>query len=322
MPQKDTLKISIITPSYNQAKYLEDTIYSIVDQNYPNTEYIVIDGLSTDGSQDIIRKHEKDIAYWISESDTGQSEAINKGLRRATGDIVAWLNSDDMYLPHTLKTVLKAFSDNPDVDLVYGNVENLYTNGTTKLYINKEFELINFLSHVSIHQPSVFWRRKIHDEIGYLDESLNYLMDYDLWMRIFLKYKTLKINAPLSRFRIHDNAKTANNPPHLYLEYRKVFSRFINSININRYKEKISKLGIYDNLNDTKYKIDYPIPPEPVRIICKNYILSCAIQEYTFGSVQKANKLFYHSVTFNNFIKIIYYLVKNNLGIRHITFRQ
>jgi len=318
MAKEEYLKISIITPSFNQAKYIEETISSVLGQNYPNLEYIIIDGGSSDGSENIIKTFDKHLAYWISEKDKGQSDAINKGLKRATGDIVAWLNSDDLYLPCTLETVAKVFSDNPDVGIVYGDVENIYIDGGRKLYVNKEFELINFLSHVSIHQPSVFWRRKAHDSVGYLDESLHYLMDYDLWMHLFLNYKSMKINQILSRFRIHNDSKTYKNPPELYLEYRKVFSRFINSIPEETYKHQLAALDLYDNSEDKNYTIAKPPHKKIIKTIYKNYLLACAIQEYTFKNVKKANKLFYHAFSFTACIKIIYFLVKNNLRVQHI----
>src|SRR5262249_10367158 len=113
--------VSIITPSFNQSKYLEQTIRSVLDQNYPALEYIIIDGASRDGSLEITRKYSDKLAYWTSEKDSGQAEAINKGFARATGDIVAWLNSDDCYLPGTISAAVKVFEENPDVVLVYAN---------------------------------------------------------------------------------------------------------------------------------------------------------------------------------------------------------
>lgn len=307
------MKISIITPSYNQVKYLEQTILSVLNQNYPNLEYIIIDGGSTDGSVEIIKKYEKQLSYWESEKDTGQSNAINKGFKKATGEIVAWLNSDDLYFPYTLNMVAKSHSENPRIDLIYGDVENFYPNGSSNLFIHKPFDLIDFLSRVSIHQPAVFWKRKILDEIGYLDESLHYLMDYDLWMRIFLNYKTLHISQPLAQFRVHSDSKTVKNPFEMYMEYRKAFSRFINSINRADLKKKLVHMKIYDNDENRNYNIEYENINRKVEKYFNNYILHCGIQEYTFGSQKKANDLFLQSLKSSNFIKAIYYLMKNNL---------
>ena len=119
---KNFPKISIVTPSYNQAEFLERTILSVLNQDYPNLEYIIIDGGSTDGSVEIIKKYEKYLAYWVSEKDKGQSDAINKGFQKSTGDILAWLNSDDTYLSGTLFKVVKAFQENPNADLIFGNI--------------------------------------------------------------------------------------------------------------------------------------------------------------------------------------------------------
>ena len=122
-------KISIITPSYNQGQFLEQTILSILSQDYPNLEYIIMDGGSSDNSVEIIRKHEDNLTYWVSEPDKGQSDAINKGFQRATGDILTWLNSDDYYLPGTLHTVAEYFTQHPDVECIYGDLQVVASNG-------------------------------------------------------------------------------------------------------------------------------------------------------------------------------------------------
>lgn len=313
------IKISIITPSFNQGEFIEQTILSILDQGYPNLEYILLDGASTDNTVNIIKKYEKQLAYWVSEKDNGQADAINKGLKKATGEIVAWLNSDDRYFSDSLTTVAKAFSDNPDVDLIYGNVENLYSNGKQELYINKIFNPIDFLSRVSIHQPSVFWRKRLHDKIGFLDQHLHYLMDYDLWMRIFFKYKTLKIEKTLSRFRIHHYSKTFANPPGLYLEYRKVFSRFINSLHDSGIIRQLQHLCLYDNVEEKSYDIGNAFSESDLHLAVKNYVYNCAVQEYSWGNISRANKLLLNSlINFHHPVKTFYFLLKNNLGIRKL----
>lgn len=311
-------KISIITPSFNQGQYLEETITSVLDQNYPALEYIIIDGGSTDSSQDIIKKYENRLSYSIIEKDTGQSNAINKGFRRATGDIIAWLNSDDMYFPDTLHTVASIFKNNPEVDLIYGDVEQFYENGRTEYYAVKDFEPLDFLSRVSIHQPSVFWRREILNEIGLLDETLHYLMDYDLWMRIFFNYKTLKVNKLLSRFRIHHQSKTNNNAPALYLDYRKVFSRFIHSCSNIEGESILKSLDIYDNDKGAYYKFKHPLSENIVKQALTNYIHNCILQEYGWGNIRKTNRLIIHNQNPLRLMDNLSILIKNNLGIGYI----
>jgi len=308
-------KISIVTPSFNQGLYIEDTIRSVVEQNYPLIEYIVIDGGSNDQSVDIINKYRDRIFYFISEKDTGQSEAINKGFRKATGEIIAWLNSDDMYFPYTLNTVAEIFEKNKEVDLIYGDVEHFYEDGGKEYYSVSCFEAVDFLSRVSVHQPSVFWRKKILDNAGLLDEKLQYLMDYDLWMRIFFNYNTLKVDKLLSRFRIHKNAKTSNNPPGLYYDYRKVFSRFINSCSSPGKVSVLDELGIYDNPENISYTFFRDMNEEMVNKAFIRYIKNCIIQEYSWGNIKRVNHLIFHKKNpisdMNNFILFL----KNNTGI-------
>lgn len=305
-------KISIITPSFNQAGYLEQTIQSVIGQNYSNLEYIIIDGGSSDNSPEIIKKYERHIAYWVSETDTGQSHAINKGLEKATGDIIAWINSDDQYLPGALKTVSNYFSRNPEIDLIYGNAVNLYPNGKTKNYIVKEFDPVDLLSRVSVHQPSVFWKRGIHEEIGVLDETLNYVMDYDLWLRIFFRYKTKRVDKMLSIFRIHADSKTYYDPRELYYEKRKVISRFFNSLHDKTWKNQLISLGLYDNNENIKYIFHPEIQNanDFSRKIFLQYVYNCGIEEYTFGNYNKAQYFFRKSLIFM-FFKSIFFMVKN-----------
>ncbi len=304
------MKISIITPSFNQGNYLEKTIQSILNQNYPHLEYMVIDGGSTDNSIGIIKKYEKDLTYWVSEKDNGQSEAINKGLKKAQGEVVAWLNSDDLYLPETFKIVAKKFSDNPDVDIIYGDVINFYDSKKEEHYNIKRFDPIDFISRNPIHQPSVFWRRKVHSDIGFLDTSLHYCMDYDLWMRLFLRHKALKINATLSKFRVHPKAKTSNNPKQLYYEYRKIVSRFFNSLNDESFVTQLKNLGIYINEENKKYEIR--TNDLPLKKMLNAYIYQCAIQEYSWKNKKMSNKLFLQNFFFHP-LNRFFFLLKNNL---------
>lgn len=200
--------VSIVTPSYNQAKYLEQTIRSVLDQNYPRLEYIVIDGASTDDSEQVIRKYMDHLAYWISEKDSGQGEAINKGFLRVRGEIIAWLNSDDYYLPNTITSAVKVFEENPDVVMVYGDMLAVDERGQTmNLLKYKQLSLQDLLCFQIIGQPSIFFRREVLEETGKLDTSLHFLLDHHLWIRIAQHGKILHIPQTWSAARYHAEAK-------------------------------------------------------------------------------------------------------------------
>jgi len=200
--------ISIVTPSFNQARYLEAAIQSVLSQDYAPVEYILIDGASTDGSVDIIRKHKDRFAYWVSEKDNGQAEAINKGLVRAKGEIVAWLNSDDYYLPNTISKVVKAFEENPDILMVYGDVLAVDEQGQT-INVLKYRQLCfeDLLCFQIIGQPSVFFRRAALEKAGLLDASLHFLLDHQLCIRIAQQGKILHVPQTWSAARYHVEAK-------------------------------------------------------------------------------------------------------------------
>jgi len=214
---QDWPTISIIIPTFNQAAYLEQTIRSVLLQGYPNCELIVIDGGSTDGSLEIIRKYAPLLTFWISEKDCGQAHAINKGMERATGNILAYLNSDDLYLPGTLFTVAEYAMRNPEVDLVYGGCRVIDAEG------NKTGERWGDISGISelidlwdvwwkrrnYVQPEVFWTRRIAEKAGPFREDLYFVMDYDYWVRIFLAGgKAGMINNELAAFRITPEQKS------------------------------------------------------------------------------------------------------------------
>src|SRR5678816_1809657 len=173
--------VSIVTPSYNQASYLEKTIQSVLKQDYPRIEYIVVDGASTDDSYEIIEKYNDRLAYWISEKDSGQAEAINKGFARAKGEILAWLNSDDYYVPDTISAVVKCFDENPEVVMVYGDMLAVDETGQIiNILKYKQLSLEDLLCFQIIGQPSVFFRRKKKKKTGLLDTSFHFMLDHHL----------------------------------------------------------------------------------------------------------------------------------------------
>ncbi|MDQ3004218.1 MAG: glycosyltransferase [Chloroflexota bacterium] len=214
--------VSIITPSYNQARYLDATIQSVLSQDYPRIEYIVIDGASTDGSVEIIKKYAKtlesdsllskaqshSIDWWISEKDNGQADAINKGLARANGNILAWLNSDDYYFPNTISAAVKVFEDNPDVVMLYGDMLAVDEQGQTiNLLKYRQLSLKDLLCFQIIGQPAAFFRRTAYEKTGGLDPKFHFLLDHHLWIRLAQQGRILHVPQIWAAARYHAEAK-------------------------------------------------------------------------------------------------------------------
>src|SRR3990172_1082960 len=200
--------VSIITPSYNQAAYLEQTIRSVLEQDYSPIEYMVIDGVSTDGSLDIIKSYASRLAYWTSEEDTGQADAIHKGFARAAGDVLAWLNSDDYYLPGAVHAAVKVFEENTDVVVVYGNMLAVDEHGKTFNTLNyRQLSLEDLLCFQIIGQPAVFLRRSAYLKSGGLDPTFHFLLDHHLWIRLTQQGRILHVPQTWSAARFHSEAK-------------------------------------------------------------------------------------------------------------------
>ena len=200
--------VSIITPSYNQAAYLEQTILSVLNQDFSRIEYILVDGASTDGSVEIIKKYAGKFSYWVSEKDRGQADAINKGFARATGDIVAWLNSDDYYLQGTVSAAVKVFEENPDAVLVYGNMLAVDEHGKTFNTLSyKQLTLEDLLCFQIIGQPAVFMRRSALNKTSGLNPDFHFLLDHLLWIHIAKQGKILHVDQTWSAARYHAEAK-------------------------------------------------------------------------------------------------------------------
>ena len=202
--------VSIVTPSFNQARYLEQTMCSVLDQQGVDLEYIVVDGGSTDGSQEIIQKYAHRLAWWVSEKDRGQTDAINKGFARANGQVLAWLNSDDTYQPGALREALDYLDVHPEVGLVYGDANYIDENGRVigRFPAAQTDHARLRQGYVHIPQQSAFFRADLWRKVGPLDPSFYFAMDYDLWVR-------LSGEAPLAyhprlwaNFRLHSGAKT------------------------------------------------------------------------------------------------------------------
>lgn len=220
--------ISVVTPSYNQGQFLEETIRSVLLQGYPDLEYIVIDGGSSDNSVEIIRKYEKWLAYWTSENDRGQSHAINKGWERVTGEISAWLNSDDVYLRHAIQHAANAFSDYPTARMVYGDSILVDNAGTVEGHLHTPaFSLRELLTVNFIPQPSTFLRTAAVAEAGYLDEGLHLCMDYSLWLEVAAKGEARRIDNILSAMRLHPESKTCTQLVKMNVELAEIVDAFL-----------------------------------------------------------------------------------------------
>jgi hypothetical protein len=177
--------VSIITPSYNQAAYLEATIRSVLGQDYAPLEYLIVDGASQDGSLQIIQRYASRLAWWVSEPDHGQADAINKGFKHARGEIVAWLNSDDLYLPGAVRSAVESLQANPQAGMVYGEAVTIDPTGRPLNWLAfGDWGLRELMNFRVICQPAVFMRRALLEKAGYLDASFHYMLDHHLWLRM------------------------------------------------------------------------------------------------------------------------------------------
>jgi glycosyltransferase involved in cell wall biosynthesis len=202
--------VSIVTPSYNQARFLEITMRSVLEQDYAHIEYIVVDGGSTDGSRDLLEKYSRRLSWWVSEKDRGQTDAINKGFARARGDVLAWLNSDDTYQPGAVREAVDFLQANPQVGLVYGDASYIDENGRVIGRFpaaQTDYRRLRE-GYVHIPQQSAFFRANLWRKVGPLDASFYFAMDYDLWVRLAREAPLVYHPRLWANFRLHSDAKT------------------------------------------------------------------------------------------------------------------
>lgn len=220
-------RVSIITPSYNQGQFIEETISSVLLQDYPALEYIVVDGGSNDGTVDILRRYERWL-HWLSEPDRGQTDAINKGLRVATGDILAYLNSDDLYLPGGIHAIADYFRSHPTTGLVYGECRVVDEQGRVLGCLPRRgFSLRRMIERAEfLPQQATFWRREVMEKVGLFDDRLRYAMDYEYFIRVARAFPVAYLPQPVACFRMHGTSKTVSQSEKHWREALAVSERY------------------------------------------------------------------------------------------------
>lgn len=316
-------KITIITPTLNQGKYIEATIRSVLLQNYPNLEYIIIDGNSTDQTIEIIKKYSNWISYWISEPDRGQTHAINKGIAHATGDIIGWLNSDDQLLPNALLKVSSFFSINPSGNFLHGEaiIEDI-SSGVQTITKSKKTDLeLKYLSSFPYPQPSCFFRTRLIRKTGELDESFQMTMDFDLFVRFALVTNFHHTPDVLTKFLRHSASKTFKYTTTWDSERKIVFSKLLRTIKVpEKYKVALFKLNSYIEGTE-RYKTERSFSEKDVKKIIYFFLLDSIYFNYhgtkNYKNCYKISKwliINYHN-NFNHYILKVFFkslLLKNN----------
>ncbi len=255
--------ITLVTPSYNQVSFLEQTIQSVLSQHYPNLEYIIIDGNSTDSSAEIVKRYSQNLAYWVSEPDRGQSHAINKGLQRATGDIINWLNSDDYYEPDSLLKVAELFQDK-NVNVVCGR-SRVFTDDGSKEFFSKGTDvypnnLAKTIGWARIDQPETFFRREAIEKMGLLNEKLHYVMDKEWWIRYLLHFGLegiCRTDEVLVNFRLHAHSKSVSQKAGFDYETHSIFYSLADMYGLLAEKQTLIQIGESTPVLEEKYYKDF-----------------------------------------------------------------
>jgi glycosyltransferase involved in cell wall biosynthesis len=285
-------KISIITPSFNQGSYLEETILSIISQDYPNYELIIMDAGSTDDTVEVIRKYESWITYWVSEKDRGQSHAIQKGLEQVTGDIVNWINSDDLVAPGAFHRIASEFNLTK-YDVICGNCD-YFLNDLNHLALRNERmglgETVgDTLVGRKINQPSTFFRASVMKELG-VDEQFHYTMDLDLWYRYLLRAGQSRIllsDSLFTYFRLHESSKTVSQSPRFEEDVTKVFYNVLYSLDLPAALLDFVYLSVSDNkFKPTRYPV--AVPSSALSNFVRPYAWSAMLHYNEIGNLPAA----------------------------------
>jgi len=259
-----TPKISIVMPSFNQAQFIERSILSVLAQDYPNIELIVIDGGSTDGSEEIIRRYANQLAYWVSEPDEGQAQAINKGIAQATGEWIGWQNSDDLFAPSAIAEMVACALKNPKTELVIGDIAMIDTEDQrirNIRYIRPTYQSILAEGMVLTNQSAI-WKRRIHESIGYLNEELHYGFDYEWFLRVLKNYSAAHVPLVLGYLRIHPQTKTSLQQPQFIKEYELIWqgrrpNKLIRTFyKVRRYSIHVLKGQFFHLIEQTKFALN------------------------------------------------------------------
>jgi glycosyltransferase involved in cell wall biosynthesis len=255
MTTAGTPKVSIVTPSFNQVEFIEDTIQSVLDQTCPNVEYVIIDGGSKDGTAEIIKKYEDKLHYWTSEKDAGQGDAINKGFTHTSGEIMAWINSDDKYTPWALKVVSEIFSRFPHVNWIvgYNSWWNRSGEMTSAKRVPKNIYDYGLGNYRWIQQESVFWRRSLWEKAGgAIDTSYKLMVDGELWSRFFLHDDLYSVDCVLGGYRVHSSNRAALNEAACTEEMERIIGKvtsagtddFLKTLRSLRFAQTLQKLPV------------------------------------------------------------------------------
>jgi glycosyltransferase involved in cell wall biosynthesis len=292
------VKISVVTPSFNQGQFLEETITSVLRQTYPHKELIVIDGGSRDASVSILEKYGPQLAFWVSEKDRGQSHAINKGLARATGDVVTWLNSDDRLADGALARVADYFAAEPDVGVVHGGAVLFDAHGVRKVDFGYPDPCPErYLSGMAFPQPASFFRRRWLEHVGPLSETHHFGMDYDLFARLALCTRFRKVDAVLADYRLHDSSKTVLQDDRFIEDWIATFLDVLDNLERRDLLERIRAVGgLDDHLARPRRRFGFAFDPPALdadRLLF--YFFSyVAKADYRAGRYPRARRLLGH----------------------------